>query len=162
MSTADARPAGQHRHRHRDGALRRALGLAEIRLVVLLLIGAALLAGLSPAFLTGRNLSSVLLGFSFVGIAALGQLLVIIAGRIDLSSGSVMGLAGMICAIVATGGGGMWAGIAAGLVTGAACGVFNAVFTVRFGITSFIVTLGSMQIARGITVGLTEIGRAHV
>ena len=129
----------------------------EFRLVLAVLIGAALLASQSPAFLTGRNLSSVLLGFSFAGIAAIGQLLVIITGRIDLSSGSVMGLAGMVCALVTvTLGWGMWPGIAAGLATGIACGAFNAFFTVRFGITSFIVTLGTLQIARGITVGLTE------
>jgi ribose/xylose/arabinose/galactoside ABC-type transport system permease subunit len=129
----------------------------EFRLVLAILIGATLLASQSPAFLTGRNLSSVLLGFSFAGIAAVGQLLVIITGRIDLSSGSVMGLAGMVCALVTvTLGWSMWVGIAAGLAAGFACGAFNAFFTVRFGITSFIVTLGTLQIARGITVGLTE------
>jgi ribose transport system permease protein len=132
------------------------MAISELRLILLIFVGAAVLASLSPAFMTGRNLSSVLLGFSFVGIAALGQVLVIIAGRIDLSSGSVMGLSGMVCAIVMTSGLGMWGGIVAGILTGAACGVFNAVFTVRFGITSFIVTLGTLQVARGITVGLTE------
>jgi ribose/xylose/arabinose/galactoside ABC-type transport system permease subunit len=138
------------------GIPRRVLALPELRLLLLIFVGAGILAVLSPAFLTTRNLSSVLLSFSFVGIAALGQLLVIIAGRIDLSSGSVMGLAGMICAIVTTAGFGMWPGILAGVLTGVACGLANAFFTVRFGITSFIVTLGTMQIARGITVGLTE------
>jgi len=138
------------------GPIARVMAISELRLILLIFVGAAVLASLSPAFMTGRNLSSVLLGFSFVGIAALGQVLVIIAGRIDLSSGSVMGLSGMVCAIVMTSGLGMWAGIVAGILTGAACGVFNAIFTVRFGITSFIVTLGTLQVARGITVGLTE------
>lgn len=138
------------------GPIARVMAISELRLILLIFVGAAVLASLSPAFMTGRNLSSVLLGFSFVGIAALGQVLVIIAGRIDLSSGSVMGLSGMVCAIAMTSGLGMWAGIVAGILTGAACGVFNAIFTVRFGITSFIVTLGTLQVARGITVGLTE------
>jgi len=154
MQSSDARDAGPTTKGR--GPIARVMAISELRLILLILVGAAVLASLSPAFMTGRNLSSVLLGFSFVGIAALGQVLVIIAGRIDLSSGSVMGLSGMVCAIAMTSGFGMWGGIVAGILTGAACGVFNAVFTVRFGITSFIVTLGTLQVARGITVGLTE------
>ncbi|WP_375573084.1 ABC transporter permease [Ahrensia marina] len=128
----------------------------ELRLLLAILIGVACLAMVSDAFLTGRNLRSVLLGFSFVGIAAIGQLLVIITGRIDLSGGSVMGLAGMVCALTMAAGMSMWVAMAAGVLAGAAIGLFNGVFSVRFGITSFIVTLGTLQIARGITVGLTE------
>lgn len=154
MQSSDAQDAGPTTNDR--GPIAKVMAISELRLILLILVGAAVLASLSPAFMTGRNLSSVLLGFSFVGIAALGQVLVIIAGRIDLSSGSVMGLSGMVCAIAMTSGFGMWGGIAAGILTGAACGVFNAVFTVRFGITSFIVTLGTLQVARGITVGLTE------
>jgi ribose transport system permease protein len=154
MQSSDSRDAGPTTNGR--SPIARVMAISELRLILLILVGAAVLASLSPAFMTGRNLSSVLLGFSFVGIAALGQVLVIIAGRIDLSSGSVMGLSGMVCAITMTSGFGMWGGIVAGILTGAACGVFNAVFTVRFGITSFIVTLGTLQVARGITVGLTE------
>jgi ribose transport system permease protein len=153
MQSSDAKDGPTTKGR---GPIARVMAISELRLILLIFVGAAVLASLSPAFMTGRNLSSVLLGFSFVGIAALGQVLVIIAGRIDLSSGSVMGLSGMVCAIAMTSGLGMWGGIVAGILTGAACGVFNAVFTVRFGITSFIVTLGTLQVARGITVGLTE------
>ncbi len=130
----------------------------ELRLLIAILIGLTILAFLSDAFLTGRNLRSVLLGFSFVGIAAIGQLLVIITGRIDLSCGSVMGLAGMVCALTMAAGMGMWLAMTAGILAGAAVGLFNGIFSVRFGITSFIVTLGTLQIARGITVGLTEGG----
>lgn len=147
--------------RSRDGtpSLRRLSILwevPELRLLIAILIGVAILAFLSDAFLTTRNLRSVLLGFSFVGIAAVGQLLVIITGRIDLSCGSVMGLAGMVCALTMASDMSMWLAMAAGILTGAAVGAFNGVFSVRFGITSFIVTLGTLQIARGITVGLTE------
>ncbi len=61
----------------------------ELRLLIAILIGVTLLSYQSDAFLTARNMRSVLLGFSFVGIAALGQLFVIVTARIDLSSGSV-------------------------------------------------------------------------
>jgi len=138
--------------------LTRLWSVAEVRLLLAIMIGGALLAYQSPAFLSPRNLSSVLLGFSFVGIASIGQLLVIIMGRIDLSSGSVMGLSGMVTALLLASGQDMWVAMAAGIGTGAAFGLVNAIFSVRFGITSFIVTLGTLQVARGITVGLTEGG----
>lgn len=128
----------------------------ELRLLLAILISVTVLSILSDAFLTVRNIRSVLLGFSFVGIAAIGQLLVIITGRIDLSPGSVMGLSGMVCALAMAAGFNMWLAMAAGVFTGAAAGLFNGIFSVRFGISAFIVTLGSLQIARGITVGLTE------
>ena len=128
----------------------------ELRLLIAILIGVTLLSYQSDAFLTARNMRSVLLGFSFVGIAALGQLFVIVTARIDLSSGSVMGLSGMVTALVMAAGHSMWLAMLAGVGTGAACGLFNGLFSIRFRITSFIVTLGTLQIARGITVGLTE------
>ncbi|MFM7171628.1 MAG: ABC transporter permease [Caldilinea sp.] len=72
----------------------------EARLMLAVLIIAALLAFSSDAFLSPFNIVSVLMSFSFIAIAALGQLLVIITGGIDLSAGSVIGLAGMLAAFV--------------------------------------------------------------
>src|SRR5262245_550839 len=128
----------------------------ETRLLLAILIGGVLLAWHSEAFFTLRNLRSVLIGFSFVAIATLGQLLVILTGRIDLSAGSVMGLAGMISALALSSGvDPAWA-VLLGAGTGALAGVLNGIFSVSLGINSFIVTLGSMQVARGITIALTE------
>jgi ribose/xylose/arabinose/galactoside ABC-type transport system permease subunit len=140
------------------GTLKRLWSVPVLRLALAVLIGGALLASQSQAFLTSRNLSSVLLGFSFVGIAAIGQLFVIITGRIDLSCGSIMGLSGMVTALLMASGQTMWLAMAAGIGTGVMIGLTNAIFSVQFGITSFIVTLGTLQVARGITVGLTEGG----
>lgn len=128
----------------------------ETRLLLAILIGSLFLAAQSDAFLTVRNLRSVLLGFSFVAIATLGQLLVILTGRIDLSSGSVMGLAGMICALALASGVDPVFAVVIGAGVGALAGLLNGLFSVSFGINSFIVTLGLMQVTRGITIALTE------
>ena len=128
----------------------------ESRLILAILIGGVILAFQSDAFLTPRNLRSVMLAFSFSAIAAMGQLLVILTGRIDLSTGSTMALSGMLTALTLAAGAPVWVGVLAGLGAGAAVGLVNGFITVRFGISAFIVTLGTLQVARGITVGLTE------
>lgn len=126
------------------------------RLLLAILIGGAVLALQSDAFLTLRNLRSVLVGFSFIAIATLGQLMVILAGRIDLSAGSVMGLAGMLSALALTAGVDPVAAVVIGVASGALVGLLNGFFGVSLGINAFIVTLGTMQMARGITIALTE------
>lgn len=130
--------------------------LPEWRLILAILLMGGLLATSSDAFLTAFNLRSVLMAFSFTAIAALGQLLVIITGGIDLSVGSVIGLSGMLAAFVIEAGFHPAAGMLVGLLAGVAVGLFNGFFVVRFNIHSFIITLGTLQIARGITVGLNQ------
>jgi len=125
-------------------------------LLLAILIGGALLASRSDAFLTVRNLRSVLVGFSFVAIATLGQLLVILAGRIDLSAGSVMGLGGMVSALALVSGIDPTLAVPIGIGVGALAGLVNGLFSVALGISAFIVTLGTMQVARGITIAMTE------
>ncbi len=130
--------------------------LPESRLVLAIIIGGLLLAYQSPAFLTGNNIRSVLLSFSFVAIAALGQVLVIITGRIDLSVGSIIGLCGMVTAILLAADLHIMLAITVGIMLGVLIGVINGLFVTAFSINSFIITLGMLQIARGITVGLTQ------
>ena len=129
---------------------------SEVRLLLAILAGMVLLSINSAAFLTGNNLKNVLLNYSFFAIAALGQLLVIITGRIDLSVGSAMGLSGMICALLLANDVNIILATITGIASGAMVGLINSLFVSGFGINSFIVTLGTMQIARGVTVGLTE------
>ena len=128
----------------------------ESRLLLAVLLGGVILASQSDAFLTLRNLRSVLIGFSIIAVATLGQLLVILTGRIDLSAGSVMGFAGMVSALALASGIDPAIAVAIGIGIGALAGLFNGLFAVSLGINAFIVTLGSMQVARGITVALTE------
>lgn len=130
--------------------------IPEWRLLLAVLIGGVFLALTSDAFLTPFNLRSVLLAFSFTAIAALGQLLVIATAGIDLSSGSVIGLSGMIAAFIIRAGFHPAIGMLAGVLVGLLVGLFNGYFVVRYKIHSFIITLGTLQIARGITVGLNK------
>ena len=130
--------------------------MPESRLILAILVGGTILAFQSDAFLSTNNIRSVLLAFSFSAIAAMGQLLVILTGRIDLSTGSIMGLSGMLTALALVAGIPEIPAILIGVAAGGLVGFANGFISVRFSISSFIVTLGSLQVARGITVGLTE------
>ncbi len=130
--------------------------IPEWRLVLAVLIGMIFLSLSSDAFLTPFNLRSVLLAFCFIAIAALGQLMVIITAGIDLSVGSIIGLSGMVAAYIIQAGYDPIVGVMFGILSGIIVGAVNGFFLIRFNIHSFIITLGTLQIARGITVGITQ------
>jgi D-xylose transport system permease protein len=107
-------------------------------------------------FLTPRNLSNLLRQMSVTGILACGMVLVIIAGEIDLSVGSLLGLLGGAAAILNVNYQLPLAlNIALVLLLGLLCGLFNGYLTAYRGIPSFIVGLGGMLAFRGILLGIT-------
>ncbi|HLG97583.1 MAG TPA: ABC transporter permease [Bryobacteraceae bacterium] len=105
----------------------------------------------SPSFLTGTNLSSVVRQTAVINIMALGMTVVIIAGGIDLSVGSILALAGLLGAMAMVQGS-IVLGVIIGLAIGAACGLANGVMTTALRINPFIVTLGTMGIYRGLAL----------
>lgn len=134
-----------------------ALGrFSDLRLLLAIVLAMAVLGFLSEAFFTPGNLSSVGLYWSFVAMAALGQLFVVIVGGIDLSVGSTMGLSGIVTASIMADGGNPYFAVAVGIAIGVAVGLFNGFFVAYIGITSFIVTLGTLQLVRGITLGYKQ------
>ncbi len=132
-----------------------AVGLRALHagpLLILLVVGAAM-AVLSPYFLTGRNLANLGFQASFVAVLALGQLLVILTRGIDLSVGAVVGLAG----VVAAGAHGGAAALALFALTGLAVGFANgAVLVYGRVMNPFIVTLGTLGIARGLALVISD------
>jgi ribose/xylose/arabinose/galactoside ABC-type transport system permease subunit len=127
--------------------------------VPLALAGIVLLAGVFiPGFFSRANLTTILLHVSINGILALGAVFVIITAGIDLSVGSVVGLAGVLAAGALTSGtalrlfGPAGAAVLAGLVgvgVGALVGFVNGAIVARLGVAPFIVTLAMMTAARG-------------
>lgn len=124
-----------------------------LAMLVLVFIG---LTFASEFFLTGRNLSNVARQISVVGIVALGQALVIIAGGIDLSVGSVIGLAAVTGAIVSATTGMPSLGIAGAIGIGMVIGFANGVLITKLRINPFITTLGTLSIARGAALLITN------
>src|SRR4030095_2870782 len=108
-------------------------------------------------FLEPRNFSNLMRQTAVTGVLAVGMLMVIITGQIDLSVGSVVGLAGGVAA-VAQGwlGWGLVPSLAAGIAVGLAIGAIQGTLTAYLNIPAFIVTLGGLLAWRGVILGLTR------
>jgi ribose transport system permease protein len=143
-------------------------------------LGALLLMSLAlslttRAFLTEDNLFDVIRGFSFVAIAGLGQIIVMLTGGIDLSVGSAMGFAGWVASLVLAGTSRGSSDVSAetfahgfagplnvpvslviALAAGGAIGAINGFLITKLRLAPFIATLGTLGIFRGILVGFTE------
>ena len=102
-------------------------------------------------FLDINNIMNVLRAISENGIIAVGMTLVILLGGIDLSVGSVLGLVSTgSAALMMHNGFGFWPTIIISLVIGGLYGTFNGLIITKMAIQPFIVTLASMNIARGL------------
>jgi D-xylose transport system permease protein len=107
-------------------------------------------------FVTPRNLSNLLRQMSITGVLACGMVLVIIAGEIDLSVGSMLGLLGGVAAVLnVTHHLPLPLNLCLVLLLGLALGLFNGYLTAYMRIPSFIVGLGGMLAFRGILLGVT-------
>ena len=127
---------------------RRALGLLGPFVGLALVI--ALFGSLEPQlFLRAENFRTVATQTVVVGLCALGMTLVIVSGGIDLSVGSTVALACVVAALVLRAGHGVVAALAAAVAGGALVGLLNGVLVTRLSIIPFIVTLGTLGIARG-------------
>jgi ribose transport system substrate-binding protein len=125
--------------------------------VVLLLLAMVVILSSLPrrTFFTGPNLLNVARTFSWLGIAAFGESMVIIIGGIDLSVGATMGLAGLISALCMQLGMPVPLAIVAGLATGVLVGWLNGTIVAHVKLPPFIVTLGTMSVVQGLTHGLS-------
>jgi D-xylose transport system permease protein len=111
---------------------------------------------LNDSFLTPRNLSNLFLQMSVTSVLAIGMVLVIVAGQIDLSVGSIVGLTGGVAAIL-----NVWYDwntipvIITTVVLGAVIGLFQGWMVAYRAVPAFIVTLGGMLVYRGILLGIS-------
>ncbi len=107
------------------------------------------------SFATPENFYNITRNFSFIGIMALGMVAVIATGGIDLSVGSIMGLVAVVCGLTLQDGNAWWIAILAGLGAGAVVGLINGILVAQVGLSSFVVTLGMLSIARSVAVVLS-------
>ena len=143
------------------GSERRRLVIQEYGIFIAFLLLATILSFSNEYFLTAGNISNVLLQTSINGILAIGMTFVILTRGIDLSVGSVVALAGIVSASLATTS--ATAGIAGapyspfiaipiGLLVGIGCGALVGTIVSRFAVPAFVATLGMLSAARGLTL----------
>lgn len=128
------------------------------------LIGALLVFGIlmtiaSPFFLTWRNLEAIVLGLSVEGTIAVGMVILLVSGGLDLSVGSTLAYTGVVSGLALTAGVPVIPAILLGLVAALGVGLINGLLIAKLKINPFITTLGMMITVRGLLLVMAS-GRA--
>ncbi|HBF36508.1 MAG TPA: ribose ABC transporter permease [Firmicutes bacterium] len=124
--------------------------------LISLLIIFIMLTFLSPYFLTWDNLCAIGVQIAVTVILAIGEMMVIISGGIDLSIGSVLALSGIITSVMLVQGHSEELSIISGTLVGAGCGFINGFLISKGKLPPFIVTLGMMGVARGMALVISD------
>ena len=132
-----------------EGSLRANLWLATPAVVLALLL-VATTGALAPDFLTAGNLANLVSRLPPLGLAALGEAITLIAGRIDLSVGSILSLATATMALTSDRLG--WFAAPLTLALGALCGGFTALGIVWLRINPLVMSLATAAIVKGATL----------
>lgn len=125
-----------------------------LALIAVYVIFAILTGGknLSPA-----NINNLIMQNGYIVILAVGMLLCVLTGNVDLGVGSVVATCGAVVGIgIVDYGWNMWIAIIAALIVGLLCGMFAGFFISKLGIPPFIVTLATMLMGRGLTYVLLQ------
>ena len=148
---AESRTGKSHLFRVLIGDWRQ--NIIYIGFIVLFLIFAVTLS--DKGFLNPNNLLNIIRQTAMIAVMAIAMTFVLSAGEIDLSVGSVAGLATVTVAMAIAIAGPI-AGVFAGLATGLVVGMFNGWLTTRVGIPSFLTTLAMMGIAKGAAMWISD------
>jgi ribose/xylose/arabinose/galactoside ABC-type transport system permease subunit len=148
---------------HKTGQLPEADSRTRLRTRLFELLNSSLVAAvlialilvfwiLAPDFLSGNNILTLFDSVAVIAVLAIGQTFVIITAGVDLSQGAVVGLSGVLGALVMgpDGGlGGILLGVLVALLVGLAVGLINGLLTAYTKVPAFIATLGTLSIVGG-------------
>ena len=127
------------------------LQYSHVVALVILIVAAAIA---SPYFFDVRNIMNLLRGAAPMGIVAIGMTLVILSRGIDLSVGSILGVAAMVTGVVAPYNPAL--AILAALVAGTVLGIVNGILITKTQLQPFIATLAMLIFARGLVYIVTD------
>lgn len=139
-----------------SNTLRSLLRIRELPLLIFILLMVAVLTYSSPAFMQKANFLSLARGFSIEGITLVAMTILLISGVFDISVGGVMALSGVVCSILMVEKVPLPFAILGGIAVGMAFGAFNALVIVKYKVHPFIVTFGTLFIARSIGLAITQ------
>ena len=126
------------------------MNIPELTIILFIIIVAVFIGVQSSSFFTGTNALNITKQIAVNGIMSIGMMLAIISKGVDLSIGSLLGL---VCAVAGSFikvGAPAWVVLLICLAVGAACGFLNGFLIVKLKVMPIIVTLGTMNIFRGI------------
>jgi ribose/xylose/arabinose/galactoside ABC-type transport system permease subunit len=140
----------------RQSLWRRLLVFDELGILAALVLFFLIGSLSSPYFLTVNNLAGILQNITFLGFLCIGVGLVLMAGEIDISVGSIFGLSGVVTALVLKGGYPLSTAIVSGLLVGIACGLVNGLIAQVIKVPVVVMTLATLGIYRALALALAN------
>ena len=143
--------------RSKSDVLKRLLRDDRTSPILLLVLAVLFLCIVTPdKFLQFINLRNVVRFASFYIIVGVGTLIVFMAGEMDMSTGSVMGMGGIVAAFMARAGVNVWLIFLVVVIIGVVCGMVNGLFVGYWGLPAFVATLGVQKALRGLITVVTQ------
>lgn len=140
-------------------ALTRFVGAENLSLIIALAILIAIIASQTPFFFAPRNLMNIGMNLSVVGLLGVGMTIVIVSGALDISVGSIAGVASVVTAILVTYVGTVVGGVVVGVLAGALLGVVNAAIISYLRVNAVVATLATLSAYRGLAFLIAPEGR---
>lgn len=135
---------------------RSALRTREFTLAAMIVAIVVGMSFASPHFLSLANFRAIAIGLVPIAICAIGMTILLASGGFDLSVGSVLALASTVVALLLIAGAPIPIAVGGALVLGVAVGLVNGLVVTKIGVNPLVATLGTMLIARGIALVITE------
>ena len=136
-------------------AFNKVKGFREATIMLTIVMFSIILSLMAPNFFTVDNLRTTAIGMSADGIIAIGMTVALVSGGFDLSVGSIMGVSSVIAGGLYLAGVNIWVGCLIAVLISLLLGLFDGLLIGKVGINPFIITLGMMQMARGVAYVLT-------
>jgi ribose transport system permease protein len=130
--------------------------IRELTLFVLIAGLVVIMSVLSPYFLSLANFRAMAVGLIPTAIIAVGMTMLLVSGNFDLSVGSVLALSSTVLALLVTNGVSIPLSVLITLALGVLIGLVNGLLVSAIGVNPLVATLGTMSIARGVALVLTE------
>jgi len=140
-------------------SLRTVLAFREFSLIIVLLVMGILMSIASPVFLNKQNIEAILLALSVEATIAVGMVVLLISGGLDLSVGSILAFTGVVTGLSLSAGLPTPVSIIIGLIAALAVGLANGMLVAKLKINPFITTLGMNITIRGLLLVIAQ-GRA--
>ncbi len=139
-----------------SGLREKALRDPAVGILVLLVVASVVVAFLEPTFATTGNITNIINAMMTISFLAIGMTVVLIAGGLDLSVGSVMGLSAATAATSLSNGMPMAVAFLLALGVGTGIGLLNGLLITKLGIPDFIATLAMLSLAGGVLLYWTQ------
>ncbi|HWQ80088.1 MAG TPA: ABC transporter permease [Anaerovoracaceae bacterium] len=139
-----------------QGNLKRILSTRESILILALIAGGLAVSLYSPVFLSRPNLVSMLMSITVEGMIAIGMVMLLALGELDLSVGMTMGFIGVLTGTLLKSGFGDVPTILLALSIALVIGLINGILVTRFGLNAFITTLGMSCALQGLMLVMAD------